>query len=213
MWETTGLTQNNKNSGRSGKQIIGLTGGIGAGKSRILDILKSEYNAAVIQADLVAKELEEPGMPGYVSLCRELGTGFLKEDQTIDAQRLAQMIFDDQKILEAVNSIIHPLVWQEIHTRAAGSSEALVVVEAALFTENEDDFFDEIWYVYTLKEIRIQRLMQTRGYTREKCEAVMENQPSEELFCRIADRVIDNSGSMDQAREQIAAVMAEIKYD
>ena len=95
-------------------RVIGLTGGVGAGKSRILDILKTEYGAEIIVADQVAHELMEPGQGGYREVVRALGTSFLNPDGTIDRPLLSALIFHDRNALETMNGIIHPMVWKTI---------------------------------------------------------------------------------------------------
>ena len=103
------------------------------------------------------------------------------------------------------NGLIHPLVWEEVRRRAEKPAASVTVVESAVLPENPGDFFDEVWYVYTLKECRIRRLMESRGYSEERCLKVMESQASEEEFRRAASRVIDNNGSMEEVRRQVEA--------
>lgn len=189
------------------KKVIGLTGGVGAGKSRILDILQQEYGAVVIQTDQVAKKLESPGQPGLKRLTEEFGPEILTDAGELDKVRFAQMMFRDQKTLLKVNRMIHPMVWDEVKALADRAVTDFIVVESAILPENPDDFFDEVWYVYTLKETRIERLMESRGYSREKCLQMMENQPSEDTYHSRADAVIDNSGSEDEIRRQIQSIL------
>lgn len=186
---------------------IGLTGGVGAGKSTVMKILEEEQQAYVIQADLVAKELMEHGQPGFLELVRVLGTGILTQDGVIDRAVLAQMMFHQKEILETVNGIIHPMVWQEIRDRLKVSEAELVVVEAALPDENHRDICDELWYVYTSEENRIRRLMESRGYSEEKCRSMMANQKSEIEFQALADRIIDNNGSEENVRQQVLSAL------
>ena len=95
-------------------KVIGVTGGVGSGKSRVLAILKEDFGAKIILADEVARQLEEPGQPGLIRLIRYFGKEILGEDGTLDRVRLATIIFRDEKALEAVNRMIHPLVWETI---------------------------------------------------------------------------------------------------
>lgn len=185
-------------------KIILITGGVGAGKSRILDILKEEYAAQIVQADDLAKELMEPGEEGYRKLKAVYGAGILKEDGTIDRPRLAELMFGDPSVLLTVNAIIHPLVWRRIQEQINRSLSPLFVVEAALPDENQRDFYTELWYVYTSEENRIKRLLEGRGYTGEKSRQVMEHQLTQQQFRAIADVVIDNNGSLEETRRQIA---------
>ena len=133
------------------KKIIGITGGVGAGKSSVLSILKDTFGANIILADLVAHELMEPGSEGLKRVTEALGTSFIREDGSVDRAALAQIIFNDQKALETMNSIIHPMVWETIQARALEGAETLVIVEAAVFDTAPANLFDEMWYVYTME--------------------------------------------------------------
>ncbi len=187
--------------------MISLVGGVGSGKSRILELLKEEFGAEVIQADLVARQLEEPGRPGHKALLEAFGQKILGEDGYLRKDLLAALVFGDPEARERINGLIHPLVWDEVRLWALKSKASLVVVESAILSENRDDFFDEVWYVYTLRECRIRRLMDSRGYSREKCLKMMESQSSEEEFAKAADHMIDNNGSMEDVRRQLRKVI------
>lgn len=187
--------------------MISLVGGVGSGKSRILELLKEEFGAEVIQADLVARQLEEPGRPGHKALLEAFGQKILGEDGYLRKDLLAALVFGDPEARERINGLIHPLVWDEVRLWALKSKASLVVVESAILSENRDDFFDEVWYVYTLKESRIRRLMDSRGYSREKCLKMMESQSSEEEFAKAADHMINNNGSMEDVRRQLRKVI------
>lgn len=184
-------------------RVIGITGGVGSGKSRVLDILEQDYRAQVIQADLVAKELMEPGEAGYEKLVSLYGGQILKEDGTIDRPRMAGLMFGDTSMIETVNGIIHPLVWSSVRRLILEADSDLVVVEAALPDENHRDIYTELWYLYTSEETRMARLLQGRGYSREKTRSIMDSQLTEQQFRDMADAVIDNNGSMEETRRQI----------
>lgn len=188
-------------------KVVGITGGVGAGKSQILKILKEEYDAQVIEADRVAKELEEPGNVGYLRLVEALGPNILCQDKTIDRKALANLIFRDEAVLRQVNQIIHPLTWHAIADIIHESRKKLVVVEAALFDKHNSQTCDEIWFADTSLENRLERLMSKRGYSLEKCQMIMNNQPTRDDFLAIADHVIDNNRTMDEVRCQINAIL------
>lgn len=189
------------------KKIIGITGGVGAGKSSVLEILKTSFKARVILADLVAHKLMEPGSEGLKRVTEALGCSFLNADGSVNRPALAEIIFGDPKALETMNGIIHPLVWEQIKKEAAGAPEKLIIIEAAVFDTAPVDFFDEMWYVYTTKENRIMRLMESRGYTREKCESIIEKQDSEETYRKRCGRVIDNNGSTLETEKQLKEIL------
>ena len=190
-------------------RVIGLTGGVGAGKSRILDILKTEYGAEIIVADQVAHELMEPGQGGYREVVRALGTSFLNPDGTIDRPLLSALIFHDRNALETMNGIIHPMVWKTIKDKICSSQADLIVVESAIMGREQDDIYDEMWYVYTSEENRIRRLNENRGYSRERSLSIMKNQLSDEEFRELADRVIDNNGTVEDVKAGLEAILKD----
>ena len=187
--------------------VLGLTGGVGAGKSRILDLFSHDYGAQVIQADLVARKLEDPGQPGLTGLVSLFGTGILQKDGTLDRKGFADRIFGNPEALKRVNALIHPLTWNEIKRQIRESSAELIVVEAALFDERSREVCQYLLYVDTQDEIRIQRLMENRGYSREKCERIIESQASEEEYRARCSRVIDNSGSALETEKQLKEIL------
>ena len=189
------------------KMIIGITGGVGAGKSSVLDILRHKFGAKVILADLVAHDLMEPGMDGLKRVTDALGTSFIQEDGSVNRQKLAEIIFHDAQALATMNSIIHPMVWEYIQNEALTCEEQLVIVEAAVFDTAPQGLFNEMWYVYTTEENRISRLMASRGYSKEKCMSIIEKQDSEEEFRARCGRVIDNNGSSEETEMQIKEIL------
>lgn len=188
------------------KKIIGITGGVGAGKSSVLDILKNKFGARVILADLVAHDLMEPGMEGLKRVTDALGDSFIRADGTVDRKALAEIIFHDEKALKTMNGIIHPMVWEAVKTEAFACGESFVIVEAAVFDTAPEGLFDEIWYVYTTEENRIERLMASRGYTRETCESIIKRQDSEDAYRSRCGRVIDNNGSAEETEKQLKEI-------
>lgn len=191
--------------------VLGITGGVGAGKSRILDLLKERYGAEIIQADQVAKQLEEPGQPGFEALIGLFGDGIRNQQGAIDKEAFAQLIFKDKEALARVNSVIHPLTWQAIQRQIDESRADLIVIEAALF--NSRDICQKLIYVDTSAENRIARLMESRNYTREKCLDIMKNQPGREEFLALADFVIDNNGTMESVEQQLESVLRKIQTE
>ena len=149
-------------------KVISITGGVGSGKSEVLRILREEFGAEIIIADEVAHQLMDTGKKGYQKVVEALGTSFLNADGSINRKKLAEVIFNDKEAIETMNSIIHPMVWKEIQYEINHSDKEIIVVEAALFDEEHNAMFDEIWYIYTSGENRIRRLMASRGYTEEK---------------------------------------------
>lgn len=188
--------------------FIGITGGVGAGKSTILQILKEKYDAHLIMADDVAKELMCRGKSAYRKIVQTFGDEILGDDLEINRQKLSSIVFQDDDKLLMLNQIVHPLVQKAILKEkdkiSKKNPEKLIVLEAALLIEaGYRDFLDELWAVIADKEVRIKRLMDSRGYSREKSESIIAAQLSDEEFRRVCDFVIDNSGSLSDSERQI----------
>ena len=190
-------------------KVIGITGGVGSGKSEVLGILERDFGAELLIADEIAHQVMEPGMPAYRRILEALGTDFLSEDGSIDRKALAKRLFGDGEALGTVNSIVHPTVWQAIEEGIRCSRKELVIVEAALFDEEHNGLFDQVWYIFTSEENRISRLMKSRGYSREKCLDIMRSQKSESEFRAMADRVIDNNKTVADVKRQIETILKE----
>ena len=188
-------------------KIIGVTGGVGAGKSTVLNYLEKRYGAKLILADLVGHEVMEPGHEAYGQVVKAFGQEIVSEDKTIDRKALGAIVFADEKKRMILNRIIHPAVRQEILRRleeAELSHLSYVVVEAALFLEeNYDAFCNETWYIYTSEDNRRLRLKASRGYSDEKIDRMFAAQKSHEEFLERCQFVIDNNGSAEETHRQI----------
>ena len=194
-------------------KIIGVTGGVGAGKSTVLNYLEKRYGAKLILADLVGHEMMEPGHEAYEQVVKVFGQEIVSEDKTIDRKVLGAIVFADEKKRMILNRIIHPAVRQEI-LRRLEEAELLhlsyVVVEAALFLEeNYDAFCDETWYIYTDEKIRRQRLKESRGYSDERIDQIFRSQKTHEEFQKRCLFMIDNNGSEEETFRQIDRRMKE----
>lgn len=188
--------------------VIGITGGVGAGKSEILKYLQEKYNAAVLLADDVANKLKEPGMPCYEPVIACLGKEILNEDGTIHRGKMAAAIFSDSEKLKQINNVIHPAVRTYIEKeisrgRETGEKEFLFLEAALLIEEHYDEIVDELWYIYVDESVRRERLQKSRNYSDEKITSIMDKQLNEEAFRRACAFVLDNSGTMEQTRKQI----------
>ncbi len=194
-------------------KIIGVTGGVGAGKSTVLNYLEKRYGAKLILADLVGHEVMEPGHEAYTQVVKAFGQEIVSEDKTIDRKALGAIVFADEKKRMILNRIIHPAVRQEILRRleeAKLSHLSSVVVEAALFLEeNYDAFCDETWYIYTDEKIRRQRLKESRGYSDERIDQIFRSQKTHEEFQKRCLFMIDNNGSEEETFRQIDRRMNE----
>ena len=193
---------------------IGITGGVGAGKSQILSYVEEHYNSKAIRADEVAHLLEEPGHECYERIVELLGLDILQEDGAIDKKKMATAIFTDKEKLLGVNAIIHPEVKKYIINqiqmeREAGRLDFLFVEAALLIEEHYDEILDEMWYIHTDVEIRSKRLAESRQYSAEKIADIMRGQLSEEEFRKHCSVVVINNGDLDETYKQINTIMGE----
>ncbi len=188
-------------------KIIGITGGVGAGKSTVLDYLREQFHAYVIQADQVGHQVMEPGEICYSQVIALFGEHILKKDNTIDRKAVSDVVFGNEEKLKKLNGIIHPAVRQSVLEGIQLQKEkktAIVVVEAALLLEEHyEKFCDKVWYVHTDREIRISRLMENRGYSREKSESIISSQAPDEYFAKHADYIIRNNGDIKDTWLQV----------
>lgn len=188
-------------------RTIGITGGVGAGKSTVLDFLKEKFHAVICEADKVAHELQKPGEVCYREIIREFGSKILNDDQEIDRRKLGDIVFSDTQKLCKLNEIVHPKVKEYIRAKKEeeqNKNTALFVVEAALLIEDHyEEICDELWYIHTPDAVRRVRLKQSRGYTDEKIDGIMKNQKSEEQFRKACDVIIENGEDFKETCNQI----------
>ncbi len=188
-------------------KIIGITGGVGAGKSTVLDHLEKQYNACVLQADKIGHLVMEPGGICYGQVIALFGKQIIKNDKTIDRKMVSDVVFAHEEMRQKLDDIIHPAVKSYILDKIEEQKKAgftLMIVEAALLLEDHyDAFCDKVWYIHTDQEIRIERLMSSRGYTREKAENIIARQATEGFFREHADYIIQNNGDLDETWRQI----------
>jgi len=186
---------------------IGITGGVGSGKSRVLEFLEDIPKVAVYQADVIARELQCPDQECYEAIVAHFGTEILSEDQTIDRARLGGLVFSDKAKIMVLNGLVHPLVNRKIEELILEEEKRgteIFVLEAALLTEKfYREILDEIWYIYTEESVRRERLRSSRNYTDEKITDMIRSQPTEEEFRGVCDRILDNSGKFEDTIEQI----------
>ena len=189
-------------------RFIGITGGIGAGKSELLCYIQRHYRCEIYLADQAAHEVKQAGTACYRQLVELLGRDILDPRGEIDRQRMAERIFASSDLLEQVNHIIHPAVKEYLlnrlkAARVKGEAE-LFFVEAALLVEcGYGGLVDEMWYIYADEETRRRRLSQSRGYSGERIDQIMDSQLSEQAFRNACDFVIDNSGALEESFRQI----------
>ncbi len=194
--------------------VIGITGGVGAGKTEILNYIRENYNCRVLMADEAAKRLQEPGQECYEEIAALLGTGALQEDGHISRERMAERIFRDGALLDRINAIVHPAVKKYIlreigQEREKGKTDFFFLEAALLIECGYDAIVDEMWYIFTEEEVRRKRLKAARGYTDEKIDGILRAQLTDEVYRRHCGFVIDNSGELAYACGQIDRKMGE----
>lgn len=194
-------------------KVIGLTGGIGSGKSTVLDILNNEYNAYVMLADDIGRLAMEIGSQTYYQMIEEFGKIILNEDKSINTSIMADIIMSDEDKLNIQNRIVHPFVINYIKTEIERmkDTDRLVVIESAILYEAGcEGLCDRIWVVTADADIRIKRLMDSRGYSRERAVSFMELQMSEEEYVNRADAVIYNNGDIEELKKRLDVVIKSI---
>lgn len=188
--------------------IIGLTGGIGCGKSTVLQILQEDYGFYIFEADRIAHELMEPGGEIYRRITEVFGRAVLQPDDRISREKLGNIVFHDKEALRQLDELTHPAVIEEITNRIEIQKEqtpdADFVVEAALLIESGCyRICDEIWYISVNETIREERLVTYRNYSVEKARSVMKQQLNHEDFLKYADVVINNEGTVEETKKEI----------
>jgi dephospho-CoA kinase len=195
-------------------KLVGLTGGVGSGKSTVADMLR-ELGAEVVDADEASHAVYEPGTPGFAAVVRAFGTDFVR-DGRIDRQRLGALVFGDADARHRLNAIVHPLVreWMAARTAEAALRGAKVVVQVVplLFENGLERLFSTIVLVYVREEQQLERLVKGRGLTPELASAMIAAQMPIDEKRRLAHHVIDNSGSIEKTRAQTDQLWAQLTF-
>ncbi|MBP5224727.1 MAG: dephospho-CoA kinase [Lachnospiraceae bacterium] len=188
----------------NGTYVIGVAGGVGAGKSTVLSYITARYRVETILADETGRELMEPGKSVYFALKEVYGDAVLNEEGRIDTAKLSSIVFSGPEEQKKVNGLEHPLIKSEIEWRIGRSKADVVFIEAALLIEGGlTEICDEVWLVTAKKDVRIARLMESRGYTKERCEQIIALQLSDDEMKKYAAVLIDNSGGTAAMRRAV----------
>lgn len=204
--------------------VIGVTGGVGSGKSAILTHVQQSWRARVLLADDAARSLYAPGGRIYEQLVALLESApvrigaerehaLLDEQGRIRTQEMAARIFASGELLGQVNALVHPAtkryILEEIERERTLGRQDFFVVEAALLIENGfDAIVDHLWYIHTDPQVRRQRLRASRGYSDEKIDRILASQLSDEEFYAHCDTVIENSAALEEALTQVDEVLS-----
>lgn len=185
--------------------VIGLTGGIGCGKSLVSHYLQSKHYT-VIDADLIAREIMEPGHQGLVQVRETFGEQIIQSDGTLDRQKLGSIVFGDPAQLAKLDAITHPLIMQEVKERVLQhADEAIVFVDVPLLLESGGytDWVDEVWVVSASPEQQLERIVVRDGLSVGQAQARIAAQWPTAKKAAMADFVIDNSHTVEQTYEQV----------
>lgn len=194
-------------------KIIGITGGIGAGKSTVLGILKEEYGAYIVETDILAHRLMEPNQVAYIKIIDNFGKDILDENNRINRSKLGEIVFRNHDMLEQLNKIVHPevknYILADIQNKKNEGIIQYYVIEAALLIEDGyKRICDELWYVYANKEKRIERLLKTRGGNYQKWMNVINNQSKDDFYKQHCDIIIDNGKNLKNTVLQINGLLS-----
>ena len=187
--------------------LVGLTGGIGSGKSTVSARL-AELGARVIDADAIVRDLQEPGTEVFAAIVERFGEGVVAADGALDRQAVADIVFNDPDQLKALNEIVHPAVGVEIAERlkAAAETDDVVVLDVPLLVESGRDDMAATVVVDLDPELAIQRLVEHRGFDEADARARIARQVSREDRLAKATKVLDNSGTPDELVAQVDAL-------
>ncbi|MEU3553027.1 dephospho-CoA kinase [Streptomyces fragilis] len=192
---------------------VGLTGGIGAGKSEVSRLLVA-HGAVLIDADRIAREVVEPGTPGLAAVVEAFGPEVLAADGSLDRPRLGAIVFADPEKRAVLNSIVHPLVGERSRElEAAAPADAVVVHDVPLLTENGlAPLYDLVVVVDTSPATQLERLTGLRGMSEEDARARMAAQATREQRLEIADVVIDNDVPLPELERRVAEVWDDLQH-
>ncbi|MFH9688771.1 dephospho-CoA kinase [Streptomyces sp. NPDC017413] len=190
---------------------VGLTGGIGAGKSEVSRLLV-KYGAVLIDSDRIAREVVEPGTPGLAAVVEEFGPGVLTAEGALDRPALGALVFADAGRLAALNAIVHPLVGaRAAEQERAAPEDAIVVHDVPLLTENGlAPLYDLVVVVDASAEIQLDRLVTLRGMTESDARARMAAQATRDQRRAVADLIVDNDGPLEALEPQVRSVWDEL---
>lgn len=192
-------------------KVVGITGGVGSGKSEVLRLLEEKFNCGVIRTDDVARDLCEPGEKSYELIVKNFGEDVLDMDGRLDRPKLASIVFEDEAKRQLLNQCTHPQVYEWVREKVrewrTKKDYSMIAVEAALMDElKEIGVCESYWYVYVKPEIRRERLRISRGYSDEKMDAIFASQLPEAVFLNGCDVVIDNNFDLENVEKQLKSL-------
>lgn len=205
-------------------KIIGLTGGIGSGKST-LSKLFANYGIQTIDTDLIARQVVLPGSIGLQKICQIFGESILQEDGTLNRGHLRELIFNDPTVKQQLESILHPLIQAETESQVSchvnksrsGNPLPFILVAIPLLVEgiqkqgDKPKYIDEIWVIDSPQEKQIQRACQRDHSTASQIEKIIAMQATRSQRLAVADRIIHNDGNLEKLKRQVQQIMQEFR--
>lgn len=190
---------------------IGLTGGVASGKSTVAAML-GELGAIVIDADVLAREVVEPGTPGLAAVVEEFGAELLTPEGGLDRAAMGTLVFADEQARKRLEAIVHPLVFERIvEIEAAAGPDDVVVHDIPLLAESgRADTFDAVVVVDTSPEAQVERMVRDRAWTREDAQSRIAAQATREDRLAIATHVVDNTGHLSDLHARVEEIWAEL---
>ena len=195
-------------------KVIGITGGVGSGKTQVLEYLNDKYGATICLTDEVARRLQRKGGEVFDAIVDHFGEEILDDKGELDRQKLGSIVFSDNEELAVLNSLVHPAVKEEVKKeirKEERKNTNLFLLESALLIEDDyEEICDEVWYVHVDADIRKKRLMYGRGYSEKRVDNIIASQMKKKEYMMNCDRVIDNSGVFVETTMQLDRIIKEI---
>lgn len=191
-------------------RVIGLTGGVGSGKSYVAHYLEEHGQMELLVADELGHMAMAPGTESFRQIVARFGEQLLCEDGSLNRDKIAEIVFWNPSAMEDLNAIIHPVVKSYIaaYIRERQECSGTILLESAILYETGcEQLCDEVWYVHVPEELRICRLCSDRGYTEEKSRAIITRQQPERFFLEHADRVIENAGTKQDLEKVLESMI------
>lgn len=196
------------------QKVIGLTGGIGTGKSTVSELL-AVHGFKIVDADIAAREAVEKGSEGLEQVRQVFGDEAIDENGEMNRKYVGEIVFNDDKMREKLNQIIHPIVRDLMERQKEDYLKEgfnVIMDIPLLFENNLQDTVDETWLVYASESIQVERLMERNDLTQEEAKARVYSQISIDKKRRMADRVIDNRGTLLELKQNLEALLMEEGY-
>ena len=194
--------------------VIGITGGVGSGKTQVLEYLNDKYGATICLTDEVARRLQKKGGECYDAIVAHFGEEILDENGELNRHKLGGIVFSDNEELAVLNSLVHPAVKEEVKKeiqKEERKNTNLFVLESALLIEDDyEEICDEVWYIHVDADIRKKRLMYGRGYSEKRVDNIIASQMKKREYMMNCDRVIDNSGVFVETTMQLDRIIREL---